>query len=158
MAGELIAGLGVFKTLLDTAKGLKDMNDAAVRAAVAVELQGKILAAYQEQATLIEKTGALEKEVTELKAWGAEKQRYELADLGKGFFAYVLKKEEEAGKQLHALCTNCYERGIKSILICSGGNNVHERTWDCPQCKHKVKCTNDSIKFLIDRFRNPPAR
>ena len=31
MAVELIAGLGLFKSMFDAAKGLKDINDAAVR-------------------------------------------------------------------------------------------------------------------------------
>jgi len=39
MAGEVIASLSIFKTLLDMAKGLKDINDAAVRNAAVIELQ-----------------------------------------------------------------------------------------------------------------------
>ena len=45
MASELIAGLGLFKTMLDMAKGLKDISDAAVRNAAVIDLQEKILAA-----------------------------------------------------------------------------------------------------------------
>ena len=57
MAGELLAGIGLFKSMLDTARGLKDMNDTAVRNAAAIDLQEKILTAQAEQATLIERIG-----------------------------------------------------------------------------------------------------
>ena len=63
MASELIAGLGIFKTLFDMTKGLKDMNDAAIRSATAVELLEKILTAREQQAALLERVGELEKEV-----------------------------------------------------------------------------------------------
>jgi hypothetical protein len=63
---------------MDIAKGLKDINDATVRNAAVIELQEKILAAQAEQTALVVRVGELEKEVADLKAWDAEKQRYEL--------------------------------------------------------------------------------
>src|SRR5215831_2322334 len=57
MVGELIAGLGAFKTMFDIAKGLKDINDAATRNAAVIELQEKILIAQAQQAALVEHVG-----------------------------------------------------------------------------------------------------
>ena len=47
MASELLTGLSLFKTMLDMAKGLKDMNDVAIRNAAVIELQEHILAAKE---------------------------------------------------------------------------------------------------------------
>jgi hypothetical protein len=90
MVAELFAGLSAFKTMFDLAKGLKDINEAATRNAVAVELQEKILAAQIHQSTLIEQVSSLEAEVAHLKDWEAEKQKYQLTELraGGGIFAY----------------------------------------------------------------------
>ncbi len=53
MAAGLIAGLRLFKTMLDTAKGLKDINDAATRNAAVIELQEHILTAREKQTALL---------------------------------------------------------------------------------------------------------
>ncbi len=78
MVAEVFAGLGALKTAFDIAKGLKDIDDATRRNAAVIELQEKILAAQQSQSSLIETARELEKEVVQLKAWEADKQRYEL--------------------------------------------------------------------------------
>lgn len=62
MAGELIAGLSIFKSLYDSAKALKDINDAAIRNGAVIELQEKILAAREAQAILLERIRELEEE------------------------------------------------------------------------------------------------
>jgi hypothetical protein len=113
---EAITGLGVFKSLYDSAKALKDMNDAAVRNGAAIELQEKILAAREAQATLLERIGSLEKEVADFKTWDAEKQRYVLTDFGSGLLAYSLKDSMANGEPPHHLCAQCYSDNIKSIF------------------------------------------
>ena len=45
MVAEVFAGLSAFKTLFDTARSLKDMNDAVVRSAAVIEMQEQILSA-----------------------------------------------------------------------------------------------------------------
>ena len=87
MAAELIAGLSIFKSLLDSAKGLKDINDAAVRNGAIVELQEKILAAQTQQSALVERIRELEAEMARLEAWDREKERYQLTDHGGGTLA-----------------------------------------------------------------------
>ena len=73
-------------------KGLKDINDAAARNAVAIDLQEKILAAQAQQAALIEHASQLEKEVAALKVWDVEKARYQLIPIADGVTVYAQKR------------------------------------------------------------------
>ena len=55
MVAEIYAGLSAFKAMFDMAKGLKDINDAAIRNGAVIELQEQILSAQQQQSELIER-------------------------------------------------------------------------------------------------------
>jgi hypothetical protein len=116
MVGEIYAGISSFKVMLDIAKGLKDLSDASARYAAVIELQEKILGAQEAQTALIQKVGELEKEVTQFKNWDAEKQRYELKDIGQGSLAYALKAGMQPSQVEHYLCANCFEQSKKRIL------------------------------------------
>jgi hypothetical protein len=116
MASEFIAGLSLFKTAFDIAKGLKDINDATVRNSAIIELQEMILSARDQQAATLERISQLEKELARFENWEAEKQRYELADVGRGTFAYRLKPSMANGEPLHSICAYCFEDATKSIL------------------------------------------
>ena len=70
---------------------------AAVRDNI-IELQGVILAAQNaalssniDQFALLERVRELEKEIASMKAWDTEKQKYELAEVSPGAFAYINK-------------------------------------------------------------------
>ena len=82
MAAELITGLGIFKSLYNSAKALKNINDATVRNEAVIELQEKILAAQEAQTMLLDRVGELEKKVASFETWEREKQRYERKSLG----------------------------------------------------------------------------
>src|ERR1700753_333054 len=110
VVGEAMMGISAFKATMDMVKSLKDIDDRTRRNEIAIELQEKILGAQTAQATLIEHVGNLEKELTALKDWNADKKRYQLKDLGKGFYAYILKQGMENEEDQHALCTNCYNK------------------------------------------------
>ncbi len=153
VAAEFLTGLGAFKTMFDIAKGLKDTNDAAVRNAAVIELQEKILGAQAQQTALIEQVRQLEEQVAGFETWQAEKSRYELKDLKRGFFAYIPKVGEEGGEPPHALCTNCYQKGVKSILQCNGSQNIHHRAWDCAACGTSTACTSNNMAELIQGTR-----
>ncbi len=139
MAVELIAGLGLFKSMFDAAKGLKDINDTAVRNAAVIELQEHILAAREQQSALAERVRELEEEVARSETWNTEKQRYSLTQCALGAFAYVLKRAEARGEPGHALCATCYERGVKSILQTNGELMLARHAWVCPSCGAEVK-------------------
>jgi hypothetical protein len=158
MAGEIIAGLSAFKTMFDIATSLKGMNDAAIRNKAVAELGEQIIAAQTRYATAAEQIRELEEKLRRMETWEAQKQRYELKDLKRGFFAYILKEGQENDEPAQAICTNCYKDGIKSILQCGGQTNVHERTWNCPECGMSVKCQFNDMAALIKLVRAPKAQ
>ena len=150
MAAELLTGLSLFKSLYDSAKALKDINDAAVRNTAIVELTEKILAAREAQTTLAERVSELEAEVAGFKTWEAEKQRYKLAQFVPGAVAYLLKRSEARGEPGHALCPNCYQRGIKSILQSNGERMVVKHGYACPSCKAAISTGGDEPPAFAD--------
>ena len=94
----------------------------AIQAKV-IELQGRMLeiqqamfGVNQERAALIEHVGALEAEVAAAKEWLRERERYQLAEISPGMFAYRLKPEVAGLEPPHLLCATCYQAGKKSLL------------------------------------------
>lgn len=145
MVGEILAGLSGFKAMLDLAKGLKDINDAATRNAVAIELQEKILSAQAQQAALVEHVRELEEEVARFKTWEAEKQRYKLEALPPGTHVYTLKPDMAAGEPAHHICQTCYQRCKKSILHQSETQNG----------TYHLKCNECGTDHRVGHFRAP---
>ena len=145
---EVATGAGLFKTVMDTLKGFKDIGDANIRNTVAIELQSKILAAYQDQLALTERVSALEKEIANMKTWEAEKHRYELKDIGGRGYAYIVKGAVRGTEPPHAICANCYEHGEKSILQFNGEPRLYEQAFACPSCRTEFnfyKSTMDAV-------------
>lgn len=149
MAGEIFAGIGAFKAMMDIAKAMKDMDSAAARNSAVIELQEKIFAAHAAQAALLEHVGDLEEKVAKFEKWEAKKDQYELKQLAPAFVAYVLKRPARATETAHALCTNCYERGFKSILQSNGSVNVHQHRFVCPSCQAEFACQSRQMDSLI---------
>ena len=134
--GEVFAGLSAFKAMLDTAKALKDMNDAAVRGAASIELTEKILAAQASQMTLSEEVRELKEEIVRFETWQTEKEKYELQSLGGHAFVRMLKPEARDSEPPHWICTNCFSNKKISPLQFRG--IVKDRVghhWECPACK-----------------------
>lgn len=149
MAGEIFAGFSAFKTMLDMAKALKDLDTATARNSAVIELQEKILAAQTEYAALTERVSYLEEEVARFENWEAEKQRYQLEELPPGIFVYALKKGMERGEPPHKICANCYQKGLKSLLHNLGQNNGLTH-WKCHGCGFDER-TGRFIAPKIDR-------
>jgi len=158
-----IAGtVSALKGATDIAKAMVGLRDAKVLQAKVLELNAKILEAQssaflanEERSALIRRVRELEEEVTRLKAWGAEKARYELKELRRGLFAYILKEGKEEGEPPHALCAKCYQRGVKSFLQTSGHHMVHDHSWSCPECGFSTKSQFRSMADLIKKSREP---
>jgi hypothetical protein len=117
MVAEVFMGINALKSAFDLAKGIKDIDDRTRLNDVVIELQEKILSAQQSQSALVETVGNLEKEVTDLKAWDADKARYKLHDVGDGLMTYALKEGMENGEPPHYICANCYAKNQKSFLV-----------------------------------------
>jgi DNA polymerase IIIc chi subunit len=137
MISEAMMGASALKTAFDMAKALKDIDDRTRRNDAVIELQEKILGAQTAEAALIQQVGELEREVASLRAWEAEKQRYELQELPPGVFVRVLKPSMASGEPIHRLCAKCYEDGKKSILQCVGKNRGLD-TLNCHGCGARV--------------------
>ena len=116
MVAEIFGGISALKTAFDMAKGLENIHETVARDRATIDLQKGILAAQREQVALVDAIGSLKARVAELEAWGADKQRYQATDIGRGLTAYTLKPGMENGENPHKLCANCYNRGVKSVL------------------------------------------
>lgn len=77
----------------------------------------------------------LEQEVTRLKAFETEKDRYAMQKIGEYSFAYALKPEAAGDEPPHYICANCYANSQKSILQRSKTTDSHNYTLNCPRCK-----------------------
>jgi hypothetical protein len=157
MVGEAIAGLSALKTAFDIAKGLKDIDNAARRNAAVIELQEKILSAQQTQSTLAERIGELEKEVARLKAWDADKQRYERREVSRGVIAYVLKPSEQGIEPFHMLCPKCYHDGKPSELQATQELRKGRRVHNCPRCGAKYELSGGTEPGPPTVNRGPPG-
>ncbi|MGE5270747.1 MAG: hypothetical protein ACM3JG_13865 [Thiohalocapsa sp.] len=146
MVAEVYAGLTAIKTAFDMAKGLKDIHDATLRNAAVIELQEKILAAQEAQSTLVDRARDLEREVAHLKAWDADKQRYQMEKRPPG----VITLKQEAGHPCeppHSICPTCYSNEKKSIL--QSGEASHG--------VYDLSCFVCGTKLSVGHF-DPPTR
>ena len=116
MVAEVFAGLGAIKTAFDMAKGLGNIRDAALRDRAVIELQKEILSAQATQSDLVESISEFKRRVAELESWEADKQRYELVEIGPGIVCYAIKETMRGGEPMHRICANCYAAGKKSFL------------------------------------------
>lgn len=143
MIYELSGMISGLKTAYDMAEALIGLRDSAIAKAKVLELQGVIMNAQRAaldanaaQSSLLDRIRQLEQEVAELKAWGAEKERYKLTDVGAGAVAYVLKSEEGSAEPGHALCPNCYHDGRKAILQPDAKST--RKLLRCLRCKAEI--------------------
>jgi hypothetical protein len=143
MAVDFLAGIGAFKSMYDAAKALKDMNDAAVRNGAVIELQSQILAAQEQQATLIQRKGELEAELAALKSWEVEKQRYEMIALAPNVVAYAEKASLADRAPPHFLCANCYAGGKKGYLQQTARSDYFDR-FKCNACGEELPIQKDA--------------
>lgn len=134
VVGEFYAGYKGFSALVDLGKQFLDVKDAATRQTLIVEFTSKLMEAQQHEALLIERIRALEKELVRFENWEAEKQRYELTDVGGGAMAYRLKDSMSNGQPPHDICASCYEDRHKSILKPEHWQPMRARVLICHDC------------------------
>lgn len=132
MVAEIYGGIAAFKTMFDLAKGLKDINDAALRNSTSIELLEKILTAREAQAAALDRIRELEEQVAQFETWEAEKQRYELKGLTRGATAYMLKPDARGSEPPHWLCTSCFEHRKRSIMQPAPIHGLRDITAKCP--------------------------
>lgn len=150
----------------DIAQAMISLRDTATFQAKLLEFQRKLidannaaLSAQEERAALLERVGALEKEVARLEALHADKENYELKEIAPGAFAYVLKQSARGVEPEHWLCTHCYQNNKKNIL------QVHRRDvsyeyHQCPECCAEVRVEKPKFArpVITAGRRNPLSR
>jgi hypothetical protein len=154
---DMSAIAGVVSSLnaaVNITKAMKDLRDWSIVQSKVIELQGVILeaqhglfSANEERAALMEKIRDSEQKIADLEAWDAEKQRYQLTDVGEGTFAYALKAAMSNGEPAHYICANCYEQSKKSVL-----HHMHS-----PGGMHVVSCPRCSAKMGIRHGYQAPS-
>lgn len=158
----MVDGIGMALTSLkaasDLGKSLLELRDTAKISATTVELLGKVAAATQltlaaqaEQAALRTEVEDLKRQIVGFENWNSEKERYELKQLVRGFVAYVVKPSMRRGEPAHAICPNCYERRIKSILQSNGKTVVYDHAWNCPSCKTSFMCQGRDMDSMYEK-------
>jgi hypothetical protein len=148
MVAEIFGGISAFKSMLDMAKCLKDINDGAVRQGIVIALQEQILSAQAAQSDLTEEVRTLKKELAKLEQWETEKQQYELKTLGSSAFAYMLKPEARGSRPPHWVCTRCYSDGYAEIIQQTKG---HRSMYACPRCDAALTPSLDAFEIGTGR-------
>jgi hypothetical protein len=146
---EISAAISSLNATLNIAKAMIGLRDAEAFRAKSIEMQQTIMdaldngiAAREAYTKQLDRVGALEAEVANLKAWDAEKQRYELKGIGgQGALAYVLKPAARGSETPHWLCPNCFAQGKKSYLQNAGEMQGRVWVYKCVACKAAVGAT-----------------
>jgi hypothetical protein len=144
------AALTSFDTLKNIAQAMIGLHDAKALQAKIIEFnnaiidaQTKIFLVNEERTVLLERIRDLEKEITDMEAWEATKQRYELKRTNGGGLVWSLKKDAQLTETPHQICTNCYEKRKRSILQPEGRSGPAVQLGNpaklyCPTCSAKV--------------------
>lgn len=139
---EIAAAITGIRSALDLTKAMIGLRDAEAFRAKSIELQGIIMDAYEkgiearEAYTIqLDEIRALKTEVADLKAWGSEKEKYELKPNFGGAVAFMLKPEARGTEPPHWLCPQCYSNGKKGFLVPADHSGGIHRTYTCLECK-----------------------
>ena len=164
---EVIAvggAISAIKAVFELSKDLVGVRDAAVMQSKVIELQTQILAAQSEamavqsdHAALLQAVTELRTEIAGLKAWEAEKHRYELIRLPAETFAYRLRAEFCGDEPSHLICAACFQNGVKAILQPFQHVLGRSTSLDCPACATRIYETGVSHPGHLPPIR-PSAR
>lgn len=135
MVSEVVTGLQIFTQLFNTAKGLTDIHDAAVRDGAVLMIQKGVIDAQAAQMALVQEVGELKAQIARFETWDAEKQRYDLQEIDSGVLAYRIKPSMQGSEPDHYICPRCYEDRAKSILQAATRNPGRWAIHMCPRCK-----------------------
>lgn len=142
--GAIAGALQAIKTAKDLAQAMIGLRDAkAIEAkrlefqSTLIEAQERILAAQEERAELLNRVRTLEEEIAGFKAWGAERERYELKQIAPGAFAYMPKPAVRGSEPPHWLCATCFENRRKAFLQ-KQAQIARDAIYKCPTCSGAV--------------------
>lgn len=155
MVAEVITGLGAFKTMLDIAKSMKNMDDAVKRNTAVFDLGEQIIATQARYTAAVEQIRELKEKLAQFETWEREKQRYELTEVATGVFSLLLKPSMRSGQPPHCICAQCYEDRRKSILQIT--RNIYGSvTLTCPRCKSEITAEESHPNYPFKHDGTPP--
>jgi hypothetical protein len=147
---DVSAGITSLKTAFEIAKAMKDISNATEPNSKILDLQGVIMdpqasaiQAREAHSAQIDEIRALEAEIARLKAWDAEKERYELKAVSfRGAMAYMLKPAARGSEPPHWLCPNCYQNGKKGFFQPTGAMLGRDAIYMCASCKGSIAASH----------------
>lgn len=103
---------------------------------VILTLQASLLDVQKEYALLTQENDSLIKELEASKQKNNLNSEYKLTEISKGKFVYT-PAGEDRNKPDHWLCSNCFDKGQKSIIQMYNQNQFGQ-FFQCPNCDHKM--------------------
>ena len=153
-AAEITAAVTSIRAAYDLTKAMIALRDADLLADRARELNVLMLdvlekgvSAREAQAAQLDEINLLKAEIMQLKAWDAEKERYELKKIGTGAVAYSLKPAMRGSEPPHWLCPNCYSQGKKAFLQSANRNERGRALVTCNGCGTTVAVTQNLLAW-----------
>lgn len=115
-----------------------------------VETSSQLIHIQKNHMALLQENGKLQQALKEKEQWESESKRYKLYRARTGDLIYVLKQDEANNQPIHAICTQCYENGVKSILQRghSSARGSIGPTLNCNRC-NKQACIGFDERYAI---------
>jgi hypothetical protein len=146
---DLSSALGSLQSASSIIKTLSGLRTDSESSAQLAELNRQIMAAQTSaiqantaQFALIERVRKLEADIVSFETWNTEKKRYELKEISRGSFAYILKEDARGSEPIHHICQICYEKGNKTILQLKHPGIASQfgkrYVYYCPSCKTEI--------------------
>jgi hypothetical protein len=137
---DLGSALRALQTASNIIKDWTSLRSEKERAAKLSEINAQILAAQTSaiqanaaQAALIKEVNSLEAKLAKFETWDAEKIRYELREVGRGAYVYVVKESMGSGEPSPWYCPTCYSNG-KAMILQGSGKLSWCDLWKCYEC------------------------
>lgn len=144
------------KTAGDIAKSLITLRDEdMVRGRVMdltgtlMELQQQMMQGQLEQMALIKKVAELEENLHKVSSKQNVLNRYELLGVGPAKVVYALKKEFQETEPAHLCCTNCYDKGHRSVLKAVRQSGSTSMKFSCPDCTNTFYITGEYLPIAF---------
>ena len=144
---SITAAASSIQIALDLAKVLVDAGDDSVIRDKLFQVnnalrdtQASLLVVQSEQFSLIQRIDDLKKTIADFEAWTAEKERYQLHQIGDNRgFTYMLKKAAQVPEPPHEICAHCYNvLNKKSILQHQYMSYDRAERLYCPNCCNAI--------------------
>lgn len=114
-----------------------------------MDLQQQMMHGQQEQMALIKKVYELEDALRKVNAKQSILDRYELLGVGPAKVVYALKAEFQDAEPAHLCCTNCYDKGQRSVLKAMKQAGSTSMKFSCPSCTNTFYITGEFLPAAL---------